>query len=217
MNAESFDFKQFFADSKSALLRPTGYFLAMRTTGGIIEPLIKVIIYGFAAGILYFIWGLLNFSSGGGLFGGAVGFMVLIWAVIGSVVMLSLFSLAIIVISSICRGSRDFEAALRVGSSIMVLMPVVALMSVIGGWNETLFMLILIVINLYGLWMLFLGLTVTLKTNVSSTRIVSLIAGVLLVVLILAGTGQAVRVTRDFMKNLKNDDRVTREWFKRMK
>ncbi len=214
MNTETFDFKQFLEDSRSVLLKPVAYFETMKTTGGIIEPLIKAFLYGSAAGVLYFIWGLLNFSTGGSLFGGAIGFMVLIWSVILSVVGLFIFSAIIMVISSICKGNSDFEVSVRVAATIMVLMPVMALVSILGGLNFPLFKLISILVNLYGLWMLYLGLIHSLKTEKQLTRNASLIIAVLIVLFGIIGPRFSGPNTRRYMRNLENYDRETREWFR---
>lgn len=214
MNTETFDFKLFLDDSQRVLTKPLAYFETLRTTGGIIEPLLKVFFYGSAAGILFFLWGLLNFSAEGALFGGAVGFMVLIWWVIGSVIGLFIFSGIIMVISSICRGNVDFEVSLRVAASIMVLMPVIALISILGEWNIYFFKLISIIVNLYGLWMLYLGLVHSLKTENHTARNATIILAVFVVLFGILGSGYIGGSTRRYIRNLEINDRETREWFK---
>lgn len=214
MNTETFDFKQFLDDSQRVLIKPVAYFETLRTSGGIIEPLIKAFLYGLAAGILYFIWGMLNFSTEGALFGGAVGFMVLIWWVIGSVIGLFLFSGIIMAISSICKGNVDFEVSVRVAASIMVLMPVIALISILGGWNIFFFKLISIVINLFGLWLLFLGLVHSLKTEYQTTRNATLLLAVFVVLFVIMSSGYLGGSTRRYMRNLEINDKETRELFK---
>jgi hypothetical protein len=214
MNTEAFDFNKFLEDSRNVLLKPVAHFETMKTTGGFIEPLIKAFLYGLAAGVLYFIWGLLNFSTGGTLFGGAIGFMVLIWSIIGSVIGLFISAAIIMVISSICKGSTDFETSVRVAAAIMVLLPVMALISILGGLSFTLFKLISIIVNLYGLWMLYQGLIHPLKAEKQTARNATLILAVLIVLFGVIGSGYSGHATRRYMRNLENYDKETREWFR---
>ncbi len=103
MSNGTFDFNEFFQDSKNTLINPKSYFSAMNTSGGIAEPLIKAVIYGTVTGVLYLLWGLLRLSSvGGGLFGSAVGIMAFIGAIITALIGLFIGALILLIISSIC-------------------------------------------------------------------------------------------------------------------
>ena len=214
MSEESFDFRKFIDDSKNSLINPKGYFATLKTTGGMVEPLIKAVLYGTAAGILYFIWSLQNFSTSGGLFGGAIGVMVLVWAIIGSVIGLFIGSVIVLVISAISKGNTDFEACMRVTASLMVLMPVIALLSIFSGLSSTLHIILRIAVNLYLLWMLYLALVGTLKSDAQTSKVVTLVLVALMVLLLLAGMGVRRSANR-YMKGLdKNMDKETREMLK---
>jgi hypothetical protein len=201
------------ADSKSILKAPAEYFAGLKTTGGMVEPLIRAVLYGAAAGVLYFVWGLLSFSTAGGLFGGAIGVMVLVWSIIGSVIGLFIGAVIVLVISAICKGSTDYEASVRVTSSIMVLMPVVALISIFSSLSTTLYMILSIAVNLYGLWLLYLALLNTLKSNRETTKIVTIVLVVLMALFVVAGMG-ARRSASRYMRNLEKFDKETRDMFK---
>jgi hypothetical protein len=214
MSEESFDFRKFIDDSKNSLINPKAYFATLKTTGGMIEPLIKAVLYGTAAGILYFIWSLLNFSTSGGLFGGAIGVMVLVWAIIGSVIGLFIGSVIVLVISALSKGNTDFEACMRVTASLMVLMPVIALLSIFSGLSSTLHIILRIAVNLYLLWMLYLALIGTLKSDAQTSKVVTLVLVALMVLLLLAGMGVRRSANR-YMKDLdKNMDKETKEMLK---
>ncbi|MBU1077224.1 MAG: hypothetical protein KKH98_08025, partial [Spirochaetes bacterium] len=109
----SFDFQKLIDDSKQALMAPKDYFASMSKEGGLVEPVIKAVIYGLIAGIVGFVWSLLSISSGG-MVGTAVGvagiFLSPIYACIG----LFIGAIIILVISAISGGSTDFEANARV-------------------------------------------------------------------------------------------------------
>src|SRR5450759_826182 len=127
MNNGTFDFNEFIKESKDVLVNPKSYFSTMKTSGGMTEPLIKAVIYGAIAGVIAFIWSLLNIGAmGGSMFGGGFGIMILIWKIIGSIIGLFIGAVILLVISSICKGNAGFEANLRVTAAVMVVMPISA-------------------------------------------------------------------------------------------
>jgi hypothetical protein len=209
MNNEGFDFKKFLGDSQNTLLKPKEYFAGMPVTGGLTEPLIKALLYGAAAGILYFIWGLLNLGTVG-LFGGAVGFLALIWTIIGSVVGLFIGAVIVLVLSAIAKGSTDFETCVRVSASIMVLLPVIAFLSIISGLSLKLSLIISLLVNLYGLFLLYNALIGSLKANQKTSQIVVIVLAAIMALFMLAGLG-ARRGAERYMKNL---DRETKDMLK---
>ncbi len=79
MSNGTFDFNAFIQESKETLLNPKSYFSTMRTSGGIVEPLIKAVIYGAIGGAILFLWSLLRISPmASGLWGGGLGIMIVI-------------------------------------------------------------------------------------------------------------------------------------------
>jgi len=206
-NGITFDFNAFVKESKETLLNPKSYFSTMKTSGGMVEPLIKAVIYGIAAGIIYLIWGLLHLSSSGGmLLGGTVGFLGFIWAIIGAIIGLFVGAVIILIISAICKGNTDFEACLRVSASLMVLMPVMALLSFFMSISLTLGMIVNLIIYLYSLWLLYNGLVESLKANTGTTKIIMWILVGLLVLFTIAGMATkraADKFLKDYNKEAK--------------
>ncbi len=185
MSSESFNFNQFIKDSVNSLTKPKAYFTEMPVTGGFGVPIVKALLYGALAGIFSFLWSMLK--VGGvttGLFGGAIGIMAFIWVVIFALIGLFIGAVVVLIISAICGGSTDYEANARVTASLMVLMPINALFGFIGGGVG---MVIGFIINLYGLYMLYHALTQSLKGKESTSRIISIILGILLVIFLIAG------------------------------
>jgi len=173
MNENAFDFNKFIADSKNTLLNPKGYFESMSTAGGMVEPLIKALIYGVVAAILNAIWffalgSVVTLGASGGIFGIGAFIFTIIAAVIG----LFIGGIIILLLSSISGGNTDFEANLRVSASLMVLMPINALLAVFGFISGLLGTIISIAIGLYGLYLLYLALTRTLKGKEETARII---------------------------------------------
>lgn len=192
----SFDLNAFIKESKETLLNPKAYFSTMRTAGGMAEPVIKALIYGVVAGIIAFLWGVFGLGGQVGIFGAGIGAMVLIWTVIGAVIGLFIAAVVLLIISSICKGNTDFEANLRVVASVMVLFPISALLGFTTGINSVLGAIIALCINLYSLYLVYQGLTVALKGNPATTKIVMYVLAAILVIIMVAGLGARKRVNK---------------------
>ena len=190
MSNGNFDFNLFIRESKDILVNPKSAFSSMKTSGGLAEPLIKVVIYGAIAGSLAFIWSILNVGSmSGGLFGGSYGIMVFVSYIIGAVIALFIGGLILLLISSICNGNTDYEANLRVISSVMVIMPVAAFFGFTGIINPYLGLLIILIIHLFSIWLLYNGIVEALKAKPESTRIIMYILAALVVVFMIVSMG----------------------------
>jgi len=205
MSETSFNFNNFIRESIDVLVKPKAYFSTMKTTGGIAEPLIKAVIYGVVAGIIALIWGLLKIGGSVGLFGGAVGVMLFIWYIIGAVIGLFIGAVILLVISAICKGSTDFEANTRVTASLMVLMPLGALLGFVSGLNFTAGSVVSLLINLFGLYLLYYGLVEALKAKPGTAKILTIILAALLVLFFLVGLGAKKKASK-LMDEFQNKD-----------
>ena len=174
----SFDLNAFIKESRETLLSPNTYFPAMRTSGGMAEPVMKALIYGVIAGIIAFLWGVLGLGGSLGVFGAGIGAMALVWTIAGALI--GLFIGAVI-------GNTDFEANLRVVAAVMVLMPVNALLGFTMGINSVFGAIVSLAVNLYGLYLLYHGLTGSLKANPGTSKIVMYVLAALLVIFTIAG------------------------------
>jgi len=198
MSNSTFDFNAFIRESKEVLVNPKSYFSTMKTTGGIVEPLIKAVIYGAIAGVIIFLWGIIGLGAFSGFLGGAVGAMALVWYIIAAVIGLFVGAVILMVISSICKGSTDFEANVRVTAAVMVIMPVSALLGFLTGINLTLGMIIGLAVNIFALWLVYNGLIGALKAKPETAKVVVLILAALLVLFMLLGMGTRNRVMKQF-------------------
>lgn len=196
MSNESINFNKILKDSRETLLNPKAYFESMPLAGGFTEPLIKAAIYGTIAGLFALLWSLLGFSAlGAGYLGGAVGIMALIWTIIGAIIGLFIGGVIMLVISAICGGNTDFEANVRVTSSLMVLYPINALLAFFNGINLTLGGLIGLAVSLYGIYLLYLAAIHALKGKESNAKIVAIV----LLILALLGFFGSRRASRSLM------------------
>jgi hypothetical protein len=154
----------------------------MKTTGGVAEPLIKALIYGAVAGIIGFLWNLVDL--GGPVIGSISGFMIIIWFIIGTIVGLFVGAVLLYIISGICRGSKDYEANVRVIAATLVLFPFNVLLSFTGGLNVIAGIVIMLAIDFFALYLLYHGLIQTLKANPVSVKIVIILLAILSTLLI---------------------------------
>lgn len=204
MSDGTFDVNLFIKESTDVLVNPKSYFSTMKTSGGMSEPLIKAVIYGAVAGAIAFIWSLLKIGAMSG-FGGAIGIMVFIWSVIAAIIGLFIGAVIILVISSICKGSTDFEANLRVSASLLVIMPINAFLGFAGHFNLYFGIIVSLAVGLYAMWMLYNGLVETLKTNPETTKIVTYVLIAVFALFTLLGIG-AKRRAEQLMKDFNGTD-----------
>ena len=219
MSNEKFSFQNFIEDSKNAVLSPKEYFTTLSTTGGFGEPVIKAVIYGFIAGVFALLWSLLNISGGsglGGIFGGAVGIMVFVGAIIGALIGLFIGGVIILIISTICNGSNDYEANVRVMAAMMVLTPINAFLNVFNGISPALGGIIGLIVNLYGLWMLYHALNQTLKAKAETSKIITLVLGALVLLFAIIGFSTRKKLNR-WEKKLGDYENISKEYEKAAK
>jgi len=209
MSDSTFDLNLFIKESTDVLVNPKAYFSTMKTSGGMTEPLIKAVIYGAVAGAIAFIWSLLKIGAMT-VFGSAIGIMVFIWSIIGAIIGLFIGAVILLVISSICKGSTDFEANLRVTAALMVMMPINALLGFAGHFNLYFGVIVSIAVSIYALWLLYNGLVEALKTNPETTKIVSYVLIAIIVIFTLVGIGAKRRATQ-FMNEFNNNKEMMKD------
>lgn len=184
----TFDVNAFIKESRETLVNPKSYFSTMKTTGGLVEPLIKAVIYGAIAGLIMFLWSIIGLGAiKAGFLGGAIGAMALIWYVIGAIIGLFIGAVILLVLSAICKGNTDFEANVRVVAAVMVIMPISAILGFTMGISGVLGTIVTLCVNLYALYLLYYGLTEALKAKPDTTKIVMYVLAALLVLFMLMG------------------------------
>jgi len=206
MNNGTFDFNAFIKEAKETLLNPKSYFAALKITGGLIDPLIKAVIYGLIAGVFAFLWNILNLSSmTGGMLGNSVGVFIIAKYAFISVVGLFIGAVITLIISSICKGNTDFEANVRVVSAILVILPISAALDFTGGLNFYFGIVVSLAINIFAFWLLYNGLIETLKTKPETTKIVIYVLIGIFVITMLLGVQKMSEANR-ILNQFKNID-----------
>ncbi len=189
MSEKSFDFNEFIAGSIKSLQNPREYFSEMKTSGGFVEPLIKALIYGLVAGIIYYVWVLagLNIAGVGPFGASAVGVMAIFGTLFASLIGLFIGGVIMLIFSAICSGSTDYEANVRVTASMMVLTPINAIFGFLIAVSPALSTIVGLLINAYGLWMIYNALTQSLKAKESSVKVLVIVLLVVVVFFTLLG------------------------------
>jgi hypothetical protein len=206
MSNGTFDFNAFIQESKEVLVNPKSYFSTMKTSGGMTEPLIKAVIYGAVAGAIAFLWSILKFGAvTGGILGGSIGIMVFIYYIIASIIGLFIGAVIVMIISSICKGSTDFESNVRVTAALMVVMPISAFLAFTGHFNLYFGLIIGLAVNIFALWLLYNALIETLKAKPETTKIVMYILIAIFVIFSLVGLG-AKRKANQLMKEFNSSE-----------
>jgi hypothetical protein len=205
-STSTFDFNVFIKESKEVLVNPKSYFSTMKTTGGLVEPLIKALIYGALAGVIVFLWSIIGLGAvKAGFLGGAIGVMAIVGYIIGALIGLFIGAVILLIISSICKGSTEFEANVRVTAAVMVIMPVSTLLGFTMGLNTYLGVIVSLAVNLFALWLLYHGLVEALKAKPETSKIVMYILAALFVLFMIIGMGTRNKMNK-YMNNFNNED-----------
>jgi hypothetical protein len=179
----TFNFQKLLDDAKNCLLKPKEFFTSMPVEGGYIEPVLKALIYGIAAGVIGFILTLVRLNTGS-VFGGL--FSVLFGSIISAVIGLFIGGIILLVISAICGGKTNFEVSIRISAAIMVLMPIGAAFGIFSRIN-VISSLLTFILTLYGLYMVYLALISRLEARQSTAKIVCLVIAIIPVIALIAG------------------------------
>ena len=206
-NSTSFDLNACIRESKETVKTPKSYFAALKTSGGIGEPVIKALIYSVVAGVIVFLWGVLGLGGQAGVFGAGIGAMALVWTIIGAMVGLFIGAVVLLIISAICKGNTDFEACLRVTASVMVVFPIGALLGFTSGISLWLGAIVGLCVNLFALYLLYYGLTETLKANPGTARIVMYVLAAILVIAMFTGL-RAQKKLNNYLDDMGRVDRI---------
>jgi len=184
MASAGFDLQKFIADSIKTVVAPKSYFSGMAKSGGFVEPIIKAAIYGILSGVISFLWLKLGLGIGGGMLGAGTGITTLVTTVIGALIGLFIGGAIVLIFSLISGGTTDYEANVRAMAAMMVLMPVSSLLGFTYGINLYLGVVIGLVVNFYGLWLLLNALISGLSGKAMTAQI---LVGVLALLSIAGG------------------------------
>lgn len=197
MSNVNFDINKLLKESQETLVNPKGYFSTMPLSGGFTEPVLKAVFYGTIAGLFALLWSMLGFSAMGGfggVWGGAVGIMALVWSIVLSIIAVFVGGAIMLVISAICGGNTDYEACVRVYASLMVIYPIKAFLAFLYGISLPLGSTVEVMVSFYAIYLMYLAVLQALKGKESSMKIVAIV----LVALVTIGFFAGRRATKTF-------------------
>lgn len=201
-----FTFRAFFRDSILSLARPWEYYPSMRRGKGIGEPLAAACIWGVITGIISFLWSVNGLGDIAGplgkIIGGGFGILFFFGSLAGAVFILFAGGLAILVLSSLCGGSTEFEPSLRVSASLLVIMPLKALLGFITGAGQEWGSIISFLTSIYAVWMLYHALKHALGCGARRAGAAALILSSLPLLALMGGI-ICNRAVGDFTRDLK--------------
>lgn len=223
MAEPSFDFKKFITDSRQILIKPAEYFKKMEKSGGVEYPIIRALIYVVTAEIITFLWIILKLQSGGGISvslpESIIEIILLIITMIASVILLFIGGIIVLTISALCGGITDFEASIRVTASLMIVIPLSAVIGVISGFSLYTGFIIFILIPLYSIFLMYNSITHALNGKRVVTRIVAIILSAFPVLLFMGTLKcmEKVKTMSKEMERLPESNREMKEKFDKLK
>ena len=187
MSNEGFSIAKLFRDSIKTLFRPKAFFRAMESSGGLRTPILKALSYGIIAGVFVLIWSFLDILGITAGYSSDVSVIGFFGAIFGAVIGVFIGGLIVMILSFICGGHTNYTFNMRVTAAIMVILPVSAILGIFIGVSSLLGAAIILAVHLYGVYMLYIALTVTLEGEQKPARAVSLIVGGLLIIALIIG------------------------------
>lgn len=123
-----FDINKVIADAKSVITNPAGYFQAMPKSGGLVEPLIFIVVMAVAMGLISAVLSLFSSGTGGLL---AWGFAAIIALPIGAVIGAFIGAAILFVIWKLMGSTESYETAFRCLAAGTAIYPVMAVLSIV--------------------------------------------------------------------------------------
>ncbi len=120
-----FDINSVINDAKRVLLEPAAFYRGMAKTGGYTEPLIYVVVMGFAAGVLAT---LTSIFGGGVRFGAGSGFFAMFLLPIVAVISSFISGTIMFVIWKLMGSNQAYETAWRCVAYSMAMFPVMMIL-----------------------------------------------------------------------------------------
>ncbi len=180
----SFEFDKFIQNPIKLLKDPVNFYSNLKLSGGMGEPIVNVLLYGLAAGVVGLIIGMLTFSKmpngAGMIFSGGMGFVSIILSPIFSLIGLFVGAVFMLVLSAITGGSTDFESNARVSATYFSLAPISAALGIFNILTYYLTALASLAFSLYCCYLLYNALVNALKSKANGSKITAVVVGVLI-------------------------------------
>ena len=182
-SAAAFDINEIIATAKSVITAPAAYFQSMPTSGGLVKPLIFIIVMSVAAGLIS---GILSFvGSPVGML--AYGFAAIILIPIGATIGAFIGAGILYLIWKAMGSDRDYEASFRCLAAISAIYPVMAVLYLVPYLGT--------VVGIA--WWAFLLIEASVAVHGRQRRTAQLVFGIIAVIMIIMNVS-AERTARHF-------------------
>lgn len=215
VSGNEFDFGRMIRESVQVLTAPQAFFAGMARTGGLIDPVIRTVIFGFAAAVINLVWSFVPIglvSTGYRMLGGFVGLiafpiLILVGLFIGAAILL--------VCSAICGGSTDYTFCVRITGVLAVMAPINALLGIASRVNLYLGLLVSLAVSFYSLWLLYNALVHALGGKAAVAKIIALVLAAISILFSLGGLAMARTASR-FSEGLAKEGEQFKDFQKAM-
>lgn len=160
-----FNYREFFVEVKKVLVRPEEFFSTMPLQGGLVEPVIKAMIYSAVASMVSVFLPSAVVGATNGIITSTGGILDILQFLIYSFIGIFACGAMLLTLSSICNGNQNFEANLRVAASMFVLSPVITLIAFIFLKSQLFGTIVLLALVFYSFRILYIALVKALNAK----------------------------------------------------
>ena len=212
MNHGKYTFLGVYEESRKTLLKPAAYFSEMEIGAGWGEPIYKVFVYGLVSGLFILLWSFLDIIGvTEGVLSGDVGVIGFFSTIIGALLGTFIGAFVILLVSSICDGRTHFESAFLIAAALMVLLPLNAFLGFFDGIAYVPGAVISLGVNLYGIYMLYTGLTRVLQAKKKPARTFSYILAGIMVLFLVVVLYARNEVREDHQERREGEEQVLKD------
>ncbi|MFC1670378.1 Yip1 family protein [Spirochaetota bacterium] len=172
-------------DSLEVLIKPQSYFSTMERSGGVVEPVVKAVIYAAIAGVIKVIIEMAKPVKPFPLISDA-SLKVLFDTVTLSCMALVIIAVAIYFISKLCKGNKTFEPSFRVSASLMILYPINTVLGITIQFSKYAMPVISLAISFFGVWLIYNALVYALEADKSLARLISIFLAMLPILMLIS-------------------------------
>ena len=173
-NQSTYNLESVIEDFKKVLTGPAGFYRAMPTDGGYVNPLIFIAVMAVASGVLAAILSIVGLGAGASMMGGT-GFMMIIMLPIGAAIGSFIVAALLFVVWKLMGSTKNYETAYRCIAFATAIMPITMLLSIIPYLGT-------IAKNLWGAYLLFIASTEVHAIKQQTAKIVFAVLAVITVI-----------------------------------
>ena len=190
-NQPTYNLESVIEDFKKVITDPAGFYRAMPTDGGFVNPLIFIVVMAAVSGVLMAILSLVGLGAGSSMMGGT-GFMMIIMLPIGAAIGSFIAAGLLFVLWKLMGSTKNYETAYRCIAFATAIMPITTVLSIIPYLGT-------IVKNLWGTFLLF---TASTEVHAIKQQTAKIVFAVLAAITVLVGVNSEYKM-RQFQSHFE--------------